>query len=154
MMIQLIDNLRRTRKFVTESIKELSLEKLNLVPHGFNNNIIWNLGHLVASQQSICYLRGGLTPSIPEESFRKYAPGSRPERFFQSDEEDEVKALLISSLDILETDYQRNAFADYSPWTTRMGLELNNINDALVYMHVHEGLHMGIISSIKRLVQK
>lgn len=153
-MIHLIDNLRKTRKFVLDSIKDLSLEKLNIVPHGFNNNIIWNIGHLVAAQQSICYIKGGLVAPLPEEAFKKYAPGSRPERFFQSDEEDEIKKLLFTSLDQLEKDFQQDAFDAFVPWTTRLGLNLNSINDALVYMHFHEGLHTGIILSMKKIVQK
>lgn len=153
-MIQLIDSLRKTRTYLLDVIKDLSLEKLNKIPHGFNNNIIWNVGHLVAAQQSICYIRPGLTPSLPEQSFRNFAPGTRPERFYLSDEEDEIKKLLFSSLDTLERDYQKNTFLTFAPFTSRTGVLLNNIDDALVYLHFHEGLHTGVISSIKKLVQK
>src|SRR5688572_32543657 len=104
-MIQLIDTIHKTRTYVLDLIKELSLEKMNIVPHGFNNNIIWNVGHLVAAQYSICYLKGGLPMNISEDFFNNFKPGSKPERFLQSDEEDEVKKLLIHSLDTLERDY-------------------------------------------------
>ena len=153
-MIQLINNLRKTRTYVLDLIKELSLEKLNIVPHGFNNNIIWNVGHLVAAQQTICYVRGGKSITIPEEFFNNFKPGSRPERFFQSDEEDEVKKLLFTSLDILEKDLQQNRFEPFIPWVTRTGININNISEALIYMHHHEGLHTGIIYSMKKMVQK
>ena len=153
-MIQLINNLRKTRTYVLDLIKELSLEKLNIVPHGFNNNIIWNVGHLVAAQQNICYIRSGKSITIPEEFFNNFKPGSRPERFFQIDEEDEVKKLLFTSLDILEKDIQQNRFEPYTAWVTRTGININNINEALIYMHHHEGLHTGIIYSMKKMVQK
>lgn len=153
-MFHIIDNIRKTRTHVVELVKDLSIEKLNIVPHGFNNNIIWNIGHLVAAQQSICYLKGGLLPALPEETFKKYSPGTRPETFFESDEEDEMKKLLFTSIDTFERDYQQNLFKDFTPWTTRMGLNLKNINEAIIYLHFHEGLHTGIISSMKRLVQK
>jgi hypothetical protein len=153
-MIQLIDSLRKTRAFVLDIIKELSLEKLNKVPHGFNNNIIWNVGHLVAGQQTICYIRCGKEIAIREDFFNNFKPGTKPERFFQSDEEDEIKKMLFSSLDILERDYQQNKFDPYNPWVTRTGVNVNSINDALVYLHHHEGVHTGIISSMKKLVQK
>ncbi len=153
-MIHLIDNIRKTRTHVVELVKDLSSEKLNIIPHGFNNNIIWNIGHLVASQQSICYIKAGLPPALPEELFKKYAPGTRPEHFFESDEEDEIKKLLFSSLDTLERDYQQNIFEDFAPWTTRLGLHLKDIDDAIIYLHFHEGLHTGMITSMKKLVQK
>ena len=153
-MIHLIDNIRTTRTFVLDLIKELSLEKLNKVPHGFNNNIIWNVGHLVAAQQTICYVRCGRPISISEDFFNNFKPGTKPERFIQIDEEDEIKRMLFSSLDILEKDYQKNLFQPFTPWVTRTGINVNNINDAIIYMHHHEGLHTGIIYSMKRLVQK
>ncbi len=153
-MIQLIDNIRKTRSFVLDIIKELSLEKLNKIPHGFNNNIIWNVGHHVAGQQTISYVRCGKPIAIEEEFFNNFKPGSKPERFFQSDEEDEIKKMLFTSLDILEKDYQQNKFQPFTPWITRTGINVNNINDALTYLHHHEGLHTGVISSMKRMIQK
>ena len=42
-----IDILRKARLKMLEKINELSLEQLNKVPEGFNNNIIWNMGRLI-----------------------------------------------------------------------------------------------------------
>ena len=92
--------------------------------------------------------------NISEDFFNNFKPGSKPERFLQSDEEDEVKKLLIHSLDTLERDYQKNSFESFTPWTTRLGIHINNINDAIHYLHFHEGLHTGVIYSMKRMVQK
>jgi len=46
-----IERLKKTRIFLLDLIKDLTTEQLNEIPKGFNNNIIWNLGHLIASQQ-------------------------------------------------------------------------------------------------------
>lgn len=59
-MVKQFDILRKTRQYVLELIANLSMEQLNEVPAGFTNNIVWNLGHMLASQQGVCYLRGGL----------------------------------------------------------------------------------------------
>lgn len=32
-----------------------SLEQLNKIPAGFNNNLIWNIGHIIVAQQSLIY---------------------------------------------------------------------------------------------------
>jgi hypothetical protein len=149
-----IDNIRKTRKYIIDFVKDLSLEKLNMVPHGFNNNILWNMGHLVAAQQTICYTKGGLRASIPEHLYANYKPGTKPERFFDNNEEDQVKELIITSLDSLEKDYTDNYFLQFSGWTNRYGIFLKDIDDAINYMQFHEGLHTGVIMSIKKLVQK
>lgn len=153
-MNYIIENIRKWRVVLLNSIKELSLEKMNKIPHGFNNNIIWNVGHLVAAQQLICYTKAGLNPPIDEEVLAAYRTGTKPERFFDSDDEDAIKPLLFNSLDLLEQDYQQRAFENYTPWTTRMGIDLNNIDEAIQYLQFHEGMHMGVIMSIKKLVQK
>jgi hypothetical protein len=153
-MTNVIDNIRKTRMYVLDLVRDLSLEKVNIVPHGFNNNIIWNMGHLVAAQQNICYVRIGKPMSIPEDFFNRYKFGTRPEHFVQSDEEDTIKKLLVSTLDTLENDYRQNLFEPYTPWVTRTGININNIEEALSYLHYHEGLHNGIIFSMKRMVQK
>lgn len=151
---RLIENVRKTRIYIIDHIKDLSLEKLNLIPHGFNNNILWNIGHLVAAQMGICYTKGGLEASIPQIIYAPYMPGTRPERFFDNNEEDELKQLLITSMDTLETDYLNNYFHHFTSWTNRYGTSLSNIDDALTYLQFHEGLHTGVIMSLRKLVQK
>jgi hypothetical protein len=153
-MYQPIENIRKTRRFLINHIKELSIEKLNKIPHGFNNNILWNVGHLVAALQSICYIKGSLTPSLAPHRFNKYMPGTKPDIFYDSNEEDEIKELLFSSLDSLQNDYDRQIFGAFIPWTNRYGVNLENIDDAIAYVFFHEGLHLGVIASIKKLVQK
>jgi hypothetical protein len=149
-----LENIRKSRLYIIDFVKDLSLEKLNKIPHGFNNNIMWNLGHLVAAQQSICYSKGGLTPSLSEHDYAKYKPGTRPERFYDSIEEDEVKSLLISAIDVMQRDYEQGLFQAFVPWTNRYGNSLSNIDEAINYLQFHEGLHFGVITSIRKLVSK
>src|SRR5690606_33434819 len=47
--------LETTRRKALEIAGGLTPEQLLAVPKGFHNNILWNLGHLVASQQVLCY---------------------------------------------------------------------------------------------------
>jgi len=149
-----IESIRKTRAFLLTSIGDLSIQELNKIPDGFNNNIIWNLGHLVASQQGICYIRAGLQPVIGENFVVKYKSGTKPEKFIDNDELDFIKNLLLSTLDQLESDYYNKTFSVYNSWTTRFGVELASIEDALNFLSFHEGLHLGTINSLRRLVKK
>jgi len=54
-----IDGIRRTRTYLLDFIKDLSVEQLNEIPGRLNNNIIWNLGHTLVTQQHLCYIRSG-----------------------------------------------------------------------------------------------
>lgn len=133
-------------------IKDLNIEQLNKIPTGFNNNIIWNLGHLVYAQQGICYKRAGVEPIVSEDFFTLYSPGTKPERFIDESELETIKELLTSTLDRLIIDYEKDLFANYTPWTTRYGVDLNNIDDVLNFLPFHDGLHIGYIMAQKRVV--
>lgn len=146
-----IDAIRKTRTYLLDLTKELSLEQLNKIPTGFNNNIIWNLGHLVAAQQGVCYMRAGLKPRIDEELFNKYKPGSKPENVVNEQEVNKIQELLLSTLNVLEKDYDAGLWTGYNAWTTRYGIELKSINEALQFLNFHEGLHSGYIMALKRV---
>jgi hypothetical protein len=148
-----METVRGTRLFVLQLVSELTVDQLNKVPQEFNNNIIWNLGHLVAAQQGVCYLRAGLQTKIPEAFYRRFKPDTRPEGFIDAAGVEEIKNLLLSTLDQFEADYEANLFTGYKPWTTRYGAALTNIDEAVQFLLFHEGLHTGYIMGQKRLVK-
>lgn len=148
-----IERIRKIRLFLISLINDLSVDQLNEIPAGFNNNIVWNMGHLVAAQQGVCYIRAGVPPIVDEKYISAYKPGTKPEHYIDVQEVRIIKELLSSSLNQLETDYQKNLFEKYTPWATRYGVELANIDDALEFLMYHEGLHSGYITALKRLVK-
>jgi hypothetical protein len=149
-----IETIKNIRRFLLELISELSTEQLNEVPTGFNNNIVWNLGHLVAAQQGICYFRSNVPMVVSEEYFNNFKGGSKPERAFSPDEIDQIKQLLIDSLDQFERDLNNKLFVTYTSVITRYGIEFKHIDDAIEFLPFHEGLHMGTIMALKKLVKK
>ncbi len=147
-----LEILRKPRLFLLNAIKDLSLDQLNEIPAGFNNNIIWNMGHMVAAQQGVCYVRMGLPPFTGEEFFNRYKPGTRPEGAGSAAAVDQVKELLFSSLEQLERDYDQGVFKDYVSWTTRYGVDINTIDEALRFLPFHEGLHLGCIGALTKMI--
>jgi hypothetical protein len=153
-MTERIEIIKLPRISLLNLIKDLTIEQLNKVPEGFNNNIIWNLGHIVVAQQNICYKRAGLTPVIDESLFALYKPESKPEKFIDAAELETIKELFISTIDRLETDLENNIFTNYTPWITRYNFEMKSINDAVAFLPFHEGLHAGYIMALKRVAVK
>lgn len=147
-----IDRYKKLRQFILENIKDLSNEQLNQVPVGFSNNIIWNLAHLVAVQQAVCYKRAGKDLKIDESYFELFKPGTKPELSFDDAIIAKTKSMFIDNIDLLQTDYKNNAFENYTTWTTRAGIDITNIDIAINFMMYHEGLHEGLIGAIKKFV--
>lgn len=152
-MIKAIENLLKPRTTMLGAISQLTIEQLNHIPAGFNNNIIWNLGHMVAAQQGVCYKRAGLELiHIDEDFFNAYKPGSKPEKFLDMAEFEEITGLMRLSLELLEKDMQTDMFNGYTTWTTRYGVDISNINEAVAFLPFHDGLHIGTIGALKKLV--
>ncbi|MHA4896052.1 DinB family protein [Pedobacter sp. PWIIR3] len=147
-----IESLKKIRTFTLNTIDGLSPEQFNKIPECYNNNIIWNVAHMVAAEQGVCYLRAGLPTVIPEHFYAAFKPGSKPEGHLDEIQILEIKNLLLSSLVRLEADLLDNKFESYTSWATRYGVEMNNINDALNFLPFHEGMHLGYIMALKRLV--
>ena len=149
-----IEIIKKTRQLLLENLKELTEDQLNQVPEGFNNNIIWNIGHLIAAQQGICYLRAGLSPILDDKYIAPFKAGTKPETVFNGEEISYFKELFISTIDKLSDDCTKDSFAGYAAWSTRVGIEIKNINDALKFLAFHEGLHTGAIVALKKMVTK
>jgi hypothetical protein len=147
-----IDNIKKSRIYLLDVIKHLSLKQLNKIPAGFNNNIIWNLGHMVAAQQGLCYVRGGAQIVIEDRYFTDYKPGTKPVAYVNEIEVKTIKDLMLSTIDRLAVDYGTDIFKNYGSFTTRYGAELTGIDDAINFLPYHEGLHSGTIMAFTKIV--
>jgi len=144
--------IKKTRENFLKLIEGLTIEELNSIPENFNNNIIWNLGHLIRSQQVLCYILGNETPKVDEDIVLKYGKGTKPEAFIDENELKFLKENLVSNIESLEQDYNNGLFKNFTSYTTSYGIELNTIEDAIKFIVCHEGLHFGYSMSLKRLV--
>lgn len=151
-MRRLIDIIKQPRLLVLKEIENFSTEQLNKIPEGFNNNIAWNLGHMIAAQQGICYKRSGLDTTVTEEFFHAYKPGTKPEKFIDTAEITFIKEQLFITLEQLEADMNKGIFINYTQVMTRYGIELSSIDQAISFLPFHEGLHIGYIMSLRKLV--
>ncbi len=145
-----MQTLQKTRAFALQITTGLTDEELNTIPEGFNNNIIWNLAHLVAAEQGVCYLRSGAEPRMPMEFCKAYTRGTKPDAQVSAGEIAAIKEMLTATPLMLMQDLEAGVFANYVAWTTPYGLELKTIEEALQFLLFHEGMHCGYIMALKR----
>jgi hypothetical protein len=143
---------KTSRKLHLEFFDKYNLEQLNFTPPKFSNNLIWNIGHIIAAQQSLVYRSSNLPMNIPDDFFEKYKPGTRPGEPVSQNEADEIRTLLTSMIDQTEEDLKNGKFVTFNERTTITGFHLGNLQDALVFNNFHEGLHLGYMKSIARFV--
>jgi hypothetical protein len=144
---------RQTRNNFIQLINSLTTDQLNQIPSGMNNNIAWNFGHIIVTQQILCYTLAGLEPKMDESLVSKYRKGAKPDDYIDSTEIETLKSLASSLLDELESDLQKNIFNQYKTYTTSYGFELTSIEDAVDFFIVHESMHMGVAITLKKMLQ-
>ena len=127
-----------------------SLEQLNTIPSGMSNNLIWNLGHVVVSQQKLVYALSGLPMHISDSLFEKYQNGSRPDGKTTQAEVDEIKQLLFEMVEKTKADFEAGIFKEFHPYQTKTGFHLGTLKEAMEFNNYHEGIHLGIMLSIKK----
>ena len=146
------DILRKVRELVIRLIDGLTIEQLHKIPAGFNNNIAWNVVHLVVTQQLLHYRLSGQDCLISEELIDLYKKGTVPTKVMTKKEFDAAIALFKSLPDTLEEDYNKGVFTKYHEYPTSTGFVLDSIKTAISFNNMHESLHLGVIMAIKKLV--
>ncbi|MFC0778309.1 DinB family protein [Flavobacterium sp. HJSW_4] len=151
-MSSVFDVQKTIREILLKILDGHSLEQLNKIPDGFNNNIIWNIGHCISSQQVLVYKLSSLPTMVSEDFIAKYRKGTKPEGDVSQAEVDEIRTLLSTTLEKTKNDFESGLFVDYNEYTTSMGFTLRHVQDALDFNNYHEGLHSGIAMSLRKLV--
>lgn len=144
--------LRQSRKLILSSIENLSIEQLNKIPEGFNNNIAWNVAHLVVTQQLLCYKLSELECLISKDMIERFQKGTFPKHPVLEDEFLEIKKLFLELPNKLEEDYKKQVFKKYLSYKTSVNITLNSIEDGIEFNAYHEGIHLGIILQLLKFI--
>lgn len=94
----------------------------------------------------------GFEPKISQSLIDKYRKGTKPEADITASELEELKQLTTSTYETLVRDYNSGFFTSYKTYPTSYGVELNSIGEAIQFLTVHEGLHLGYAMALRKLV--
>lgn len=143
---------RTSRSILAKFLDDYTLEQLNKIPHGFNNNLIWNIAHIVVVQQMLVYNLSGLPMLVSKEMVDAYKRGTKPERDLAQHEVDEIRQLLTATIDQTEKDFAAGIFKNYNEFTTMTGFNLKTAQEAMAFNYYHEAVHTGVMMSIRKFV--
>lgn len=147
--------IKGARSFIANLIEEFSVEQLNEIPVGFNNNLLWNFGHIISVQQGLCYLSSNEQPVVESDLITKYKSGSKPEGLIDVEEYDKLKSYLLTTIDRLAEDKKKGLFTNYNGFGLKSyaDLRIENIDDAVKFVAFHDGLHLGYMMALKRVLK-
>ena len=132
----------QTRANFIKLIDGLSIEQINHIPEGFNNNIIWNFAHAISAQQVLCYKLSSLPPVVDQNFISMFMKGTKPEQFIDEEKVAHIKKLAIVTVEKLKVDLADKVFTNYTPYTTSYNVSLSSIDDAIRFAiraaHIHK----------------
>ncbi|MBT8185733.1 MAG: DinB family protein, partial [Eudoraea sp.] len=140
-MNNLFKNTLQNRKIFYRILKHTPMEQLLKIPDGFRNNVFWNIGHVVVTQQLLTYDRSSLSMKIPDNMVERFRKGSVPDGRMTQQEKDQLSTYVFSTIERTEEDYRAGVFKSYRKFTTATNAEIASVDDALIFNLFHEGLH-------------
>ncbi|MGB0896693.1 MAG: DinB family protein [Flavobacteriaceae bacterium] len=150
-----LDVQQKTRGFLKSYLESLTLEDLNTIPKGFNNNIIWNIGHIIVTEQLLVYKLSGLPMLVSDELIGKYMKGTKPDGQATQEDVNELKDLLFSTIQRTKTDYNEGKFVNFQDYTlSTTGNTLTNVEEAINFNLFHEGIHFGYIMALVKVLKQ
>lgn len=144
----------QNRKKLYQILKETPKEQLLAVPDGFRNNIWWNIAHVLVTEQLLVYKLGGQPMRLDEALVDRYKKGTQPSGAPTDEELQEVAELLLSTVDWMREDYGKGIFNGYNEYTTSANVTLKSVEDAIMFNVYHQGLHLGAIISLLKVLDK
>ena len=146
--------LENNRNVYLRLLESFTLEQLNTIPNGFSNNIIWNIAHIIVTQQILVYQLSGLPLQVSQEMEEMFKNGSKPTCLTTQTEVNEIKTLLLETVEKIKIDFQMpNLFENYNEFTTKStSFLIDSAKTALEFNNFHEGVHYGIMLQIKKFL--
>lgn len=141
------------REVTIKTVKDLSEREVGVVPDGFNNNILWNLGHIYLSQEQFVFCFDQELMEIPDGFAELFGMGTKPSDWtiqpptllellkFLNEQPNRIRERLRNRLDEEVV----------TPFNIP-GLNLKTIGELLSFNLYHEGIHVQAIRMLKKLI--
>ena len=148
-----LSTLEATRKNILNLLSKFSLDQVNLIPAGFNNNLAWNAGHCWVTQKLLTYGLSGKNTGLSAEIIAAYKKGSAPTAPLSAEAWAEIIEGLTNSVEELKTDLESSTWADHKPYTTSYGVTISHVRKGVRFNNTHEGMHYGVMLALGKLVE-
>lgn len=142
-----------TRKALLQMLDSLTEEQMVKIPETHRNSVFWNVAHLMVTQQLLTYRLSGLPLCIDEVFVERYGKGSEATEEVSVKDIEFVKKNIVPLCERTQQDYEKGLFHNYKPYMTSTGIELTSVEEALKFSAFHDGIHLGVVLSLKKLVQ-
>ncbi|WP_223700938.1 DinB family protein [Sutcliffiella deserti] len=136
----------------TNLILETTSEELaDRMPNGFRNSIRWNAGHIFLTMDTLLYSFAGKEHYVPLSYFKLFQMNTSPAGWgSEPPNMDEIKGHLLDQTDRIKKDFTGRLDEKIVKPFQIGDYKLDTLAEVLGFANWHEGLHQGVMNSIKR----
>ena len=137
----------RTRAAIVKTLKGVSPEALDVVPEGFNNNIRWQLGHILVTAELFLF-KGQEKLSASYNTL--FGPGSKPANWAG-----DVPS-IATLLEQLNEQLARIQEVDTTTFEIKLEKPFignETVGELAAMGAFHEAMHVGQIQALKQIVE-
>lgn len=137
----------RTRKALSQALEGISSEVLEIVPEGFNNNIHWQVGHILVVTEHF-FFKG--MEKIPANYNEIFGPSTKPADWTGDIPKVETLIEQLNEQLVRIKEIPSEAFNQKLP---KRFLGNETYGELAATGAFHEAMHLGQIQSLKRVVE-
>lgn len=150
-MNSLIQTSLSFRTFLAQNLEKVDEKQLDIVAPKFKNTIRWQLAHLVVTPTLLTYKKvGSNSPLLSDEFLKSTCKGTSHENFSLNEDYSTRHLLefLVETTKQLERDYKDLKKMNYQAYETSTGFMIKDLDTALAYSNIHDGIHIGNIRAV------
>lgn len=132
-----------------KAIEALDVKIVDVQPEGFNNTIHWHIGHVLTVSERFLFGFPQKSDYLPQKYMELFAPGTKP-----SDWQGDVPSISELSGQLQEQ-LERLKEIPAESLTDRLQkpfLGLETFGEIITFSLFHEGLHLGQIQAMARII--
>jgi DinB superfamily len=142
------------RAITLQRLESITEDMADIIPNGFNNNIRWNVGHILIVQEQLALNFAGLSPQLSPEFVNFFGNRTSPREWKVEPPSlqilsDELKKQTAFIKESLGNRLQEKAIKPF----VRLGFKMETIGEILTFSLHHEGMHTGVIYAIQRAIE-
>lgn len=146
---QLFDQMKLWRKWTIELLRTIPEEIADQIPHGHNNSIRWNVGHILVGWDHTMFPAVNEKRQMPLSYHLLFPRGSKPDKLTEQHPSMEE---LIKLLEEQPNHIEQACRGHLDDPLKESFLGMKTIGDMVVFHMNHESLHIGIIKSMKQIL--
>lgn len=129
----------------------------DIQPNGWPNTIRWNAGHIYAEAEGFLHDANNNYEITRPDWMRLFLDGSRPSEWTETDQvpsKDEIIDALMEQEGRIENFFSGKYAQQAHKVRDVNGLMLDTIDASLQFVTWHEGIHLGIVKSLRLAIER